>query len=294
MVRPAGEVGWLVDLGWRVLIDTGSVPTIEAAGCSGRTLPGAIVRGQIAMGPVHAGHPPHMVGFRIPQLVCPLWDGPGEAIDPGTNALTTHRPPGPVLDPEVLEPPSAIMRMVVVPTDLADAPVLAPDATEKRLKSTQANVSLAFAYEGHHYFGRHGPDDPSREAALQFAGAYTLQFHEDNLKGWELQFLVQLQLGQLSWTSGTPSAAGGVQASHVWQVVRDRLQVSALLQALAGGVISVPRSGVQIQPSLGAQLTYQPTKTIQLTAQLAASFTLQQHGPLSFDPTLTLGVQVPF
>lgn len=165
--------------------------------------------------------------------------------------------------------------------------VRAPPQSAPASGSDQWSGSAGIGGTGHAYLSRPGPTDPASEAVVQLVAAYTRQIHAENRRGPELQVPVQLQI---SLTTGQVSLAGGAQLSYVIPFGHNRWQWGAFAQLLAGSPLNAAAS-LQIQPSVGTQIAFQPAKWVQLNLQGAAGITAQTNGPNSFDYGGTINIQ---
>ena len=144
----------------------------------------------------------------------------------------------------------------------------------------QLSASAGIGYTGHKFLSTPGATDKANEAVVQIVAAYTRQLHPSGKSGLELQTPVQLQV---SLTTGAVSLAGGVQLSYVIPFHHEQWQWSAFGQVLGGGAFGSGSSSAQFQPSLGTQITFQPKKWLQLSAQISGGGTVQSSGPNSLD-----------
>jgi hypothetical protein len=267
-----------------------------------------------------------MGGYKNPGPKCQL-RGLHTPIDEGTLALTTFRPPGELAEKTFRSVPlttTVIVHALITdgdakrtdsnnkdPSKKTDTKRISdktPDSVSTGVRagagsgsgstakaddaagSNQWSMALGLGYVGHLYLTHRGPDDPYKEAVMQMVAAYTRQFHKQNSKGWELMVPAQFQY---SFTTQTPTFGTGLQLSYVKPFARNRWQVSGFVQALGAVAISAPApSSYQFQPAGGLNLTYQPKDWLQISGQGAAGFTVQTHGPASFDYGFTLTLQV--
>lgn len=144
--------------------------------------------------------------------------------------------------------------------------------------SNQWSGSAGMGFVEHKYLTQPGATDPAREAVVQLVGAYTRQFHADGKNGLELQTPAQLQV---SLTTGHVSVAGGGQLSYVIPFADNQWQWSAFAQVLGG--YDITGSSVQLQPAVGTQISFQPRKWMQVSAQGSSGGTAQTNGPASLD-----------